>query len=66
LDTHHGSLLKGAPRDGIVMLRIVVNEPDATSAMLQMAKIPHHEEEDGIVSVPASATHGVALEFAED
>jgi len=65
LEANHGAALRGAPPDGVVMLRITVNEPDATSAMLEMAKVPHREE-DGVVTVPASAAHGVALEFAED
>jgi len=56
---------KDAPYPGIVALRVTVNEPDATSAMLQMAKLPHKEARNAVV-VPASATHGVALEFRED
>ena len=40
-------------------------EPDATSAMLEMARVPHREAR-GVVVVPAAATHGVVLEFAED
>jgi catechol 2,3-dioxygenase-like lactoylglutathione lyase family enzyme len=65
LETRLGRALNGAPRDGIVAMTVTVNEPDATSAMLGMAKVPH-EEMRGIVTVPASAAHGVVLQFAED
>jgi len=53
------------PGNGIVGLTIRVNEPDATSAMLEMAKVPHRETRSSVV-VPASAAHGVVFEFAED
>ena len=56
--------LAGAPKTGIVALTIRVNEPDAAAAMLEMAKIPHHETRNGVI-VPASAAHGVVIEFAE-
>jgi hypothetical protein len=56
--------LQGAPQHGIVALTVRVNEPDAAAAMLDMAKIPHHETRNGVI-VPASAAHGVALVFAE-
>ena len=55
----------GAPSDGIVAVTVTVNEPDAASAMLEMARVPH-EEHSGRVVVPATAAHGVVLEFAED
>jgi hypothetical protein len=64
-ETRFGKALDGAPRDGIVALSIVVNEPDATSAMLEMAKVPHQETRSAVI-VPAAAAHGVAFEFAED
>lgn len=57
--------LAGAPATGIVALTIRVNELDAVGAMLEMGRIPHEEVRHRIL-VPASATHGVALEFAED
>lgn len=65
LETRLGKALDGAPRDGIVAITVTVNEPDAASAMLSMAKVPHTETRS-IVTVPASAAHGVALQFAED
>ncbi len=60
-----GKALAGAPKHGIVALRIRVNEPDAAAAMLSMAKVPHTETRHGIV-IPASTAHGVVIEFAED
>ena len=60
-----GKALQGAPKPGIVAITIRVNEPDAAAAMLDMAKIPHHETKNGVI-VPASAAHGVVVEFAED
>ncbi len=60
-----GKALQGAPKQGIVAITIRVNEPDAAAAMLDMAKIPHHETKNGVI-VPASAAHGVVVEFAED
>ena len=57
--------LAGAPKTGIVAIVIHVNEPDAAAAMLEMAKIPHNETRNGII-VPASAAHGVVIEFAEN
>ena len=64
MEVHYGTALNGALHAGIVMLRIFVNELDAISAMLEMAKVPHHEGAD-VVVVPASAAHGVVIEFAE-
>jgi catechol 2,3-dioxygenase-like lactoylglutathione lyase family enzyme len=57
--------LQGAPRHGIIALTIRVNEPDVAAAMLSMAKIQHHETRNSVI-VPASAAHGVVIEFAED
>ncbi len=57
--------LKGAPEFGIVGLRIRVNEVDAAAAMLDMGRVPHRETKHGVL-VPASAAHGVFIEFAED
>ena len=57
--------LAGAPANGIIALKIRVNEPDAAGAMLSMGRVPHEESRHGII-VPASAAHGVVLEFAED
>lgn len=51
-------------RNGIVGLAIRVNEPDAASAMLAMAKVPHRDTHNGVI-VPAAAAHGVVIEFAE-
>jgi catechol 2,3-dioxygenase-like lactoylglutathione lyase family enzyme len=65
LETRLGRALDGAPRSGIVAVSITVNEPDAVSAMLEMAKVPHHEARS-VVTVPAHAAHGVVLQFAED
>lgn len=59
-----GKSLQGAPKYGIVALTIRVNEPDAAAAMLSMAKVPHFETRN-TVTVPASAVHGVVIEFAE-
>jgi len=59
-----GKSLQGAPKHGVVALTIRVNEPDAAAAMLSMAKVPHQETRD-TVTVPASAAHGVVIEFAE-
>jgi catechol 2,3-dioxygenase-like lactoylglutathione lyase family enzyme len=56
--------LDGAPARGIVGLTIRVNEVDAVAAMLDMGRIPHHEIRHAVV-VPARATHGVFMEFAE-
>lgn len=63
-ESRFGKSLQGAPRDGIVALTIRVNEPDAAAAMLSMAKIPHRETRDSVI-VPASAAHGIVMEFAE-
>lgn len=65
LKARFGKALDGAPLDGVVALSVTVNEPDATAAMLEMAKVPHNEVGDAVI-VPASAAHGVALQFAED
>jgi catechol 2,3-dioxygenase-like lactoylglutathione lyase family enzyme len=59
-----GKALQGAPKHGIIAITIRVNEPDAAAAMLDMAKIPHQETRTGVI-VPAGATHGVVIEFAE-
>jgi catechol 2,3-dioxygenase-like lactoylglutathione lyase family enzyme len=56
--------LAAAPTTGIVALTIRVNEPDAAAAMLDMAKLPHRETSNSVI-VPASAAHGVVIEFAE-
>lgn len=64
-ERRYGKSLAGAPRHGIVALTIRVNEPDAAAAMLDMAKLPHRETSNSVI-VPASAAHGVAIEFAED
>ena len=56
--------LNGAPAHGIVGLSIRVNELDAVAAMLDMGRIPHREANHRLI-VPASAAHGVFLEFAE-
>ncbi len=64
IESRLGAALSGAPQNGIVALSIQVNEPDAASAMLQMAKIPHTETRTSVI-VPATATHGVAIEFVE-
>ena len=55
----------GAPQTGIIGLTIRVNEVDAAAAMLDMGRIPRREANHRIV-VPASAAHGVFIEFAED
>lgn len=65
LAKRYGKALADQNRSGIVALNIRVNEPDATSAMLQMAKVPHDEIRDA-VRVPGAAAHGVVLDFAED
>jgi catechol 2,3-dioxygenase-like lactoylglutathione lyase family enzyme len=65
LEARFGEAVNGTPRDGVLALTITVNEPDATGAMLQMAKVPHQEVRNGVL-VPASAAHGVVIEFAED
>ena len=57
--------LVGAPTGGIAALKIRVNEPDAAGAMLEMGRVPHEESRHGIV-VPASAAHGIVIEFSED
>jgi catechol 2,3-dioxygenase-like lactoylglutathione lyase family enzyme len=57
--------IEKAPAHGIVGLVIRVNEVDAVGAMLDMGRVPHRETKRGIL-VPASAAHGVFLEFAED
>ncbi|MFM9863095.1 MAG: VOC family protein [Micropepsaceae bacterium] len=59
-----GKSLQGAPQHGIVAITIRLHEPDAAAAMLSMAKVPHHETRN-TVTVPAHATHGVVIEFAE-
>jgi catechol 2,3-dioxygenase-like lactoylglutathione lyase family enzyme len=64
LESRFGNALGGAPKDGIVALSIEVNEPDAASAMLEMAKVPHHETRAGVI-VPATAAHGVVIDFVE-
>jgi catechol 2,3-dioxygenase-like lactoylglutathione lyase family enzyme len=64
-ERRYGKSLAGAPRHGIVALTIRVNEPDAAAAMLDMAKLPHRETSNSVI-VPASAAHGVVIEFAED
>src|SRR6185295_17319394 len=56
--------LAGAPRLGIVGLCIRVNELDAAAAMLDMGRVPHAESKRGVI-VPASAAHGVFIEFTE-
>ena len=65
LETRLGNAINGAPRDGIVAMTVTVNEPDAASAMLEMARVPHQEARS-IVTVPASAAHGIVLQMAED
>lgn len=57
--------LADAPADGIVALRIRLNEIDATGAMLSMGRIPHDESRHTI-TVPASAANGIAILFSED
>ena len=59
-----GKAAQGAPKNGIVAIVIRVNEPDAAAAMLDMAKIAHQETRNSVI-VPATATHGVVVEFAE-
>ena len=59
-----GKAAQGAPKTGIVAIVIRVNEPDAATAMLDMAKVPHQETRNSVI-VPASAAHGVVVEFAE-
>ena len=51
-------------RAGIVGLSIRVHEIDAVGAMLDMGRISYRETEIGII-LPASAAHGVTLEFFE-
>jgi catechol 2,3-dioxygenase-like lactoylglutathione lyase family enzyme len=62
--TYGKDALAGAPWPGIVGLEIRVNEVDAVGAMLDMGRVPHRETKHGVI-VPASAAHGVFLEFAE-
>jgi catechol 2,3-dioxygenase-like lactoylglutathione lyase family enzyme len=63
--SHGGSESRfDSTRNGIAALAIRVNEPDATSAILSMAKVAHKETHESVI-VPASAAHGVVLEFAE-
>ena len=45
-------------------LMIDVSELDAAAAMLEMARVPNRETRNSVV-VPASAAHGVVIEFAE-
>ena len=52
-------------REGIVGLTIRVTEIDAVAAMLDMGRIPHSTSRQS-VTVPATAAHGVALEFTDD
>ena len=52
-------------REGIVGLEIRVTEIDAVAAMLDMGRIPHSTSRQS-VTVPATAAHGVALEFTDD
>lgn len=52
-------------REGIAGLTIRVNEIDAVAAMLDMGRIPHSASKHNL-TVPATAAHGVALEFTED
>ena len=52
-------------REGIVGLAIRVTEIDAVAAMLDMGRIPHSTSRQS-VTVPATAAHGVALEFTDD
>jgi len=56
--------LAAAPRDGLLALRLRVNELDAASAMLSMGRVPHDEQRHCII-VPARATNGIALVFSE-
>jgi len=65
IEDRFGDALTAAPRAGIIALTIGVNEPDAASAMLSMAKVPHSETHNAVI-VPASAAHGVVIEFAEN
>jgi len=65
IENRFGDALTAAPRAGIVALSIGVNEPDAASAMLSMAKVPHSETHNAVI-VPASAAHGVTIEFVEN
>jgi catechol 2,3-dioxygenase-like lactoylglutathione lyase family enzyme len=57
--------LEGAPAEGIVAITIRLNELDAAGAMLSMGRIPHEETRHAI-SVPATATNGIAVRFCED
>jgi len=56
--------LAAAPPLGIVGLCVTVNELDAASAMLDMGRVPHQSSKRGVI-VPASAAHGVFIEFTE-
>jgi catechol 2,3-dioxygenase-like lactoylglutathione lyase family enzyme len=56
--------LAAAPRDGLLALRLRVNELDAAGAMLSMGRVPHDEQHDCII-VPAQATNGIAVVFSE-
>jgi len=57
--------LEGAPTEGIVAITIRLNELDAAGAMLSMGRIPHEETRHAI-TVPATATNGIAVRFCED
>ena len=57
--------LDGAPTEGIVAIIIRLNELDAAGAMLSMGRIPHEETRHAI-TVPATATNGIAVRFCED
>ena len=56
--------LPGAPRLGIVGLCVKVTEVDAAAAMLDMGRVQHSESKRGVI-VPASAAHGVFIEFTD-
>jgi catechol 2,3-dioxygenase-like lactoylglutathione lyase family enzyme len=60
-----GKTLSKPNHNGIVALAIRVNERDAAAAMLDMGRVPHQETSAAVI-VPASATHGVTIAFAED
>jgi catechol 2,3-dioxygenase-like lactoylglutathione lyase family enzyme len=55
---------KDIPITGMAGLSIRVHEIDAVGAMLDMGRVPYRETEFG-VAVPASAAHGVCVEFFE-
>ena len=52
-------------REGIKGLTLRVNEIDAVAAMLDMGRIPHSTAKH-CITVPATAAHGLTMEFTED